>query len=175
MLCHTLKEANDVLLLDEAHLAVNLGELGLAVGTQVLVSEALNNLEIAVHARYHKQLLECLRRLRQGIELAGVHAGGHHKVASALGCGANEHRRLNFEEAFAVEVAAHLHGHAMAQLEVAADCSAAQIEITIAHAQVIAAIGVVFDGEGRHLTGVEHTQLVSYNLDIAGGDMVVFR
>ena len=37
--------------LDEAHLQVELGELGLAVGAQVLVAEAAHDLEVAVEAR----------------------------------------------------------------------------------------------------------------------------
>jgi nitrate reductase NapAB chaperone NapD len=53
---------------------VDLGELGLAVGAQVLVAEALGDLVVAVEARHHQQLLEELRRLRQREELPGVHA-----------------------------------------------------------------------------------------------------
>ena len=63
-----------VLLRDEAHLQVELVELaGRAVGARVLVAEAGRDLEVAVEARDHHQLLELLRRLRQGVELAGMH------------------------------------------------------------------------------------------------------
>ncbi len=55
---------------------VNLGELGLAVGAQVLVAEALDDLVVAVVAGHHQQLLEELRRLRQGEELARVQREG---------------------------------------------------------------------------------------------------
>ena len=44
---------------------------GLAVGAQVLVAETARDLVVAVHAGHHQQLLEQLRRLRQGVELAG--------------------------------------------------------------------------------------------------------
>jgi hypothetical protein len=54
-----------------AHLEVELGELGLAVGTQVLVAHAARDLEVAVVPRDHQELLEDLRRLRQRIEVAG--------------------------------------------------------------------------------------------------------
>ena len=54
--------------LDEGHLEVELRELGLAVGAQVLVAEAAGDLEVALEARDHQELLEQLRRLRQRVE-----------------------------------------------------------------------------------------------------------
>ena len=46
---------------DERHLDVDLRELRLAVGAQVLVAEAAGDLVVALHARDHEQLLEELR------------------------------------------------------------------------------------------------------------------
>ena len=75
-----------VLLGDEAHLEIELIELaGRAVGAAVLVAEAGRDLEIAVEARDHQQLLELLRRLRQRVELAGMQPARHQEVARALG------------------------------------------------------------------------------------------
>ena len=85
MACHILKQADDILLIHKAHLAVDLCELRLAVGSEVLVAEALGNLEIAVESAHHEQLLQCLRTLRQCIELSGIHARRHYEVACALG------------------------------------------------------------------------------------------
>ena len=98
-----LRELEDVVLLDKAHLArsqqterraaegavsaearrgarrpvsersragVNLRELRLTVGAQLLVAEALGDLEVPVHPADHAHLLERLRRLRQRVELA---------------------------------------------------------------------------------------------------------
>lgn len=57
-----LDRLEDVLLLDERHLDVELVELaGRAVGAGVLVAEARRDLEVAVEARDHQQLLELLR------------------------------------------------------------------------------------------------------------------
>ena len=70
-----LDELEDVLLLDERHLEVDLRELRLAVGAQVLVAEAARDLEVALEAGHHQQLLELLRRLRQRVELAAVQRG----------------------------------------------------------------------------------------------------
>ena len=64
----------DLLLVEERGLDVDLRELGLAVGAQVLVAEALGDLVVAVEAGDHQQLLEQLRRLRQREEHAVVHA-----------------------------------------------------------------------------------------------------
>ncbi|MBA7631556.1 hypothetical protein ES703_39088 [subsurface metagenome] len=47
----------DVLLVHERHFHVDLGEFWLAVGPQVLVPEALDDLEVAVQAGDHQQLL----------------------------------------------------------------------------------------------------------------------
>ncbi len=60
----------DRLRLGIGHLQVDLGELGLAIGAQVFVAEAAHDLEILVEAGDHQDLLEHLRRLRQGVESA---------------------------------------------------------------------------------------------------------
>jgi hypothetical protein len=52
-------------------LDVDLRELRLPVGAQILVAEALGDLVVAVEARDHEQLLEQLRRLRQRKEMPG--------------------------------------------------------------------------------------------------------
>ena len=63
--------ANTSSCVDEAHLEVELVELARrAVGARVLVAEAGRDLEVAVEAGDHQQLLELLRRLRQRVELA---------------------------------------------------------------------------------------------------------
>ena len=74
MFRHTFESLDDVFLSDERHFAVNLCELRLTVSAEVFVAEALHDLEIAVEACHHEQLLQCLWRLGQGIELSWVHA-----------------------------------------------------------------------------------------------------
>ena len=71
---HRLGDLDDVVLLDEGHLEVELGELGLAVGAQVLVAEAAGDLVVALEAAHHQQLLVELRRLRQRVPGAGLDA-----------------------------------------------------------------------------------------------------
>jgi hypothetical protein len=79
-----LADRDDVVLLDEAHLDVELGELRLAVGAEVLVAVAAGDLVVALHAGHHEQLLEQLRRLRQGVPGARLQADRHQEVARAL-------------------------------------------------------------------------------------------
>jgi hypothetical protein len=96
---HRFDRLEHVLLLDEAHLHVELVEIrGRAVGARVLVAETGRDLEIPVEARHHQELLELLRRLRQRVELAGMEARGHEEVARALGAGGRDDRRLVFAE-----------------------------------------------------------------------------
>ena len=71
---HAFEEVDDVILLHKRHFAVNLCEFRLAVGTQVFVTEAFGYLEVTVETGNHQQLFQCLRALRQGIELSRVHA-----------------------------------------------------------------------------------------------------
>ena len=52
-------------------------QFGLAVGAQILVAEAFDDLEIAIIAGDHQELFIGLRRLGQGEELTGVHPAGH--------------------------------------------------------------------------------------------------
>ncbi len=70
-----LGDGDDVVLVDEAHLDVELGELRLAVGAEVLVAVAARDLVVALHAGDHQQLLEQLRALRQGVPAARAAAG----------------------------------------------------------------------------------------------------
>ena len=60
-----LGDGEDLVLLGEGHLEVDLGEVGLAVGAEVFVAEAAGDLEVAVEAADHEELLEDLRGLRE--------------------------------------------------------------------------------------------------------------
>ena len=108
----------DDLLVDERHLDVDLRELGLAVEAQVLVAEAAHDLEVAVEARDHEQLLEDLRRLGERVELAGVEARRHEEVARAARRVLHHERRLDLEEAVLAEVVARRRGDLRAHEEV---------------------------------------------------------
>ena len=83
------ERAHNVVLVHEGHLDIDLGELGLTVGAQILVAEALGNLVVALDATDHEQLLQKLRGLRQGVEVARLNTAGNDEVASASGVDLN--------------------------------------------------------------------------------------
>ena len=58
---------------------------GLAVAAQVLVAEAAGDLEVAVDAGDHQQLLELLGALRQGVDVPGLECGGTMKSRAPSG------------------------------------------------------------------------------------------
>ena len=61
----------------------------------------------------------------------------------------------------------------MAEFKVAAHGAAADVQIAVLHAQVIAAIGIFFNGEGRRVGGVEHGEFAHIDFDVACGHLVV--
>ena len=147
-----LVDLDHVLAVDEGHLDVELGELGLAVGPRRLVAEAARHLVVALEAGDHQQLLEQLRRLRQRVEGALLLAAGDEEVAGALRGRAGQHRRLDVDEALAVEELAHRRGHPVAQHQRLAHLLAAQVEVAVAQPRVLARLaGVALDLEGRRL------------------------
>ena len=74
-----------VVLGDKTHLQVELVELARQpVGARVFIAKTRRDLEIPVEAGHHQQLLVLLWRLRQGVELAGMNAAGHKKIAGTL-------------------------------------------------------------------------------------------
>jgi len=84
---------------DKAHLDIELIEFaGAAIGARILVAETGRDLEITVETRHHDELLELLRRLRQGIEFARMQPGRNQKIARALRTRSRENRCLELEK-----------------------------------------------------------------------------
>ena len=162
--------------LDEGHLDVELGEVGLAIGAQVLVAEAARDLVIALEAGDHQQLLEQLRRLRQRVEGALLGAAGDEEVAGALRGRAGQHRGLDVEETLAVEELAHRRGDPVAEDERLPHLLAAQVEVAVAQAGVLADLaGEALDLEGRGLGVGEQLGLADLELDLTGRQVGVDR
>ena len=100
----SFKHVQDIFLLHEAHLAIDLCEFRLAVGPQVFIAETLYDLVVAIVPAYHQQLLECLRRLRQGVELSRVHSRRNHKITGAFRGGFDEKGRFDIHEVILMQV-----------------------------------------------------------------------
>jgi hypothetical protein len=161
-----LHEVLDLALGQERGLDVDLGELGLAVGAQVLVAEALHDLVVAVEARDHEQLLEQLRRLRQRIELPVVDARGHEELTRAFGRGLVEDGGLDVDEAVLVEILAHGTRGRVAHAQDLLHRGAAQVEEAVLEPHLLGDLLVVHQ-EGRRGSHIEDLDLVREDLDLA--------
>ena len=95
---HAFDNGEHICLVDERGFQVDLGELRLAIGAEVLVAKTTRELEVPVEPGHHQQLLVDLRRLGQRVELTGVHATRHEVVASPLRGRLGEDRRFDFKK-----------------------------------------------------------------------------
>ncbi|MPL89883.1 hypothetical protein SDC9_35925 [bioreactor metagenome] len=171
---HRLHRGKDVFLLDEAHLDVELVEVGrAAVGARVLVAEAGRDLEVAVEARHHDQLLELLRRLRQGVELARVQARGHQEVTCALGRGGGDDRGLELVEARVPHPVAKRAHDVRAQDHLLVQAVAAQVEEAIGEAGFLGVVLIAEHRQRQLVGGTEDFHLAGIDLDLAGRDLRV--
>ena len=167
-----LVDGHDVVFIHKGQFFVDLGELRLAVGAQVLVAVAAGDLEIAVEAGKHQQLLVQLRALRQRVEMAGLHAAGDQVIARAFGRRFDQGRGLDLAEMVFAEIAAHDLADLRALDDGLVHGRAAQVEIAVAQAQVVAHLDVVAHLERRGLRLAQNAQLGHIQLDIAGGDLI---
>ena len=168
-----LADGHDVVLVHKAHLQVDLGELRLAVGAQVLVAEAAGDLHIAVKTGEHQQLLIELRGLRQREEAAREHAGRHQVVARALRRGFDEVRRLDLDKAVLVKIVVRHLDDLVAADDFALHVGPAQVEIAVFQAGILLDVGVLHDFERRGFRLCQHAQFQDLQLDVAGGQVRV--
>ena len=177
---HILKQSldhrEDIVLLHKAHLDVELVEFaGAAVGARILVAEARRNLEIAVEARHHQQLLELLRSLRQRVELARMQAGRHQIVAGAFRAARGQDRSLELVEAVRGHITAHLRDHLAAEHDVPVQFVAAQIEETVFQAHRLGRAVVLRDQKRDHFGVAENLHVGRLDLNLAGRELRIDR
>ena len=166
---HRLHGGKYIVLLDEAHLDVELVELARQpIGARVLVAEAGRDLEIAVEARHHQELLVLLRRLRQRVELAGMDARRHQEVARALGRGRGQNRRRELEEARLHHALADRGRDRQALHDVLVQRLAPEIEEAVLQAQIFRVVGLAEHRDRQLLCRGEHLDLGREQLDLAG-------
>ena len=90
-------ERQNVLALDERRLNIDLCKFRLTIGPQIFIAETACDLEVAVEAAAHEQLLVDLRRLGQRVELARMYTARHQIIARPLRRRLRENRSLEFE------------------------------------------------------------------------------
>ena len=169
-----LEDVEHVLALDERHLDVELAELELPVGAQILVPPAGGDLVVAVEAADHEQLLEHLRRLGEREEAARLEAHRDEEVARALGRALDEARRPEVDEAELLHAAADRADHRPLQAEVALHLGAAQVEPAVAQAQVLVDVLLV-ELERERRRAVQDLERRDLELDLAGRQVRVDR
>ncbi len=172
---HAFGDTDDVRFIEEAGLDVDLGELGLAISAKVFVAEALGDLIVAVETGNHQQLLEQLRRLRQGKEITGMGAARHQIVTRAFRCRTPQDRGFHIEEAVVIQVPTNARGDTRAQLELLGHFWATKVDEAIAQSRLLAHIAVFVEREWRGFGVVQHLQLVAQHLDGTGSHIRVHR
>ena len=171
---HGLHQVADFLLAEEGGLDIDLRELGLAIGAQILVAKTFRDLIIAIKTGHHQHLLEQLGRLRQRVELALVDARGHQELTRTLRGRFVEHRRFNVDEAVGVHVLAHGHCHTVAQHQVLLHRRAAQVDYAVFQAYGLGEVFVV-KLERRRERRIEDFNLMRQHFDLAAEQVGVDR
>ena len=163
---HRLDEGHHGRLVDEAHLEVQLGELGLPVAAQVLVAVAAGDLEVAVDAGHHQKLLELLRTLWQRVDAARLEPARDDEVSGALGRALDERRRLDLHEAVAVVDLADRLDHPAAEQQALLHRFASDIEVAVLEPDRLVDRGVgIVDVERRRLRLGQDLDLGRLDLD----------
>ncbi len=162
-------DGEDFVLRGIAHLDIELVEFaGAAIGARGFVAEARGDLEILVEARDHEKLLEHLRRLGKGVELAAMDAAGHQIVARPFRRRRRQDGRLEFIEALRPHLLAEEADDVGAQDDVVVELLAPQIEVAVLEAHVFALVGLfVGHVDGRDGAGALHDEFVRFDFDLA--------
>ena len=166
---HVFGGVLDVAFADEGEFHIELCELELAVGAQRFVTEAARDLVVAIEAGHHQDLLEQLRRLRQRVELARMHARRHQEVARAFRRGLGQDGGFDVLEITRVQPLAQRGDQLGAGAHHALHLGAAQVQVAVFQSRFFARIfmgverqrfGLVEDGDfGRH-----HFHLAAFQL-----------
>ena len=167
-----LHDVEHVLPLDERHLEVELAELELPVGAEILVPPAGGDLVVAVEPAHHAELFEELRRLGEGVELPRLQSHRQEKVARSLGSAAGHARRPDVDEAALVHHAADRGDRRVIEPQVPLHPLGPQVEPAVPKAQSLLDVLLV-ELEWERRRAREDLQLVDLHLDLAGREVRV--
>ena len=164
-----LHRREDVVLVDKTHLDVELIEFaGQPVGARVLVAEAGRDLEIAVEARHHQQLLVLLRRLRQRVEFSRMNPRRHQEVARALRRRRGQDRGLELEETLILHAFAHRINDLAAGHDILVELLTTKVEETVLKPYIFR-IFLLTEHRQRQFAGrTQHLDFGDEKLDRAG-------
>ena len=156
----------------EAGFNIHLSEFRLTVSTKVFVTEAFNDLVVAVKACAHQHLFEELRRLRQSIEVAVVNTRGNQIVAGAFRSALGEHRSFDVDEAVLVKETAESHCSFVAELHIALHRQTTKVEHTISQTCGFGEIFVIKQ-EGGRCGRIQDLEFLSQHFNAAGDEVFV--
>ena len=126
---HLFDHMKNIFLPWKRHFQVELREFRLAVGAQVFIAKAFDDLEVPIESANHQNLFKDLRRLWQRVKMPLMHAAWHQIIASPFGCRAREHRSFNLNKAHLVHGFADFEDNLVAQRQVRVRFRSAQIQI----------------------------------------------
>ena len=172
---HRLHRREHVLLGDETHLDVELVELaGQAVGARVLVAKTGRDLEVAVEAAHHQELLVLLRRLRQRVELPGMNPRGHQEIARAFRRGGRQDRGLEFEETLLLHAPAHGIDDRAAPHDILVQLFATKVEETVLKPYVFRIFLLPEHRQRQFASRTQHLDFADIEFDRAGRQIRIF-
>src|SRR3984893_10180103 len=172
---HRLDGGKDILLRDKTHFDIELVEFaGAAVGARILVAKTRRDLEIAVEARHHDELLELLRRLRQSVEFSWMQAGRHQKIARTFWARSGKNRGLELEKTLGLHPRAERVDDLTAQHDVLMQLVAAQIEEAIAQPHVFRIVLLAEHGHRQFGGGSQNLDSDDIDFDEAGRHFGIF-
>ena len=145
-----------VLLRDETHLQVDLGELRLAVQPQILVAEAFDDLEIPIEPGHHEQLLVELRAFRQRVKLPRIESRRHQKIARTTGGVPTHERGLQLQKSATDQKGAGQRVHFRADDQGFLQLRPAQVQVSVRQALFFGGVDAVFDHKRERLRAVEY-------------------
>ena len=166
---HRFDEMEKVVRLHEGSLDINLRELRLAVGAQILVAETTGDLEVLVDTADHQHLLILLGCLRKRVEAPGRHARRDQEVARTLRGALGKDRGLDLPEPLGVEHVADRLRDAVAQTQVLSHRGTAEIKEAVGETQILVGDPLVHR-EGGNLRAVQYGQRRDNDLDGTGGE-----
>ncbi|OPZ51049.1 MAG: hypothetical protein BWY92_00450 [Firmicutes bacterium ADurb.BinA052] len=135
----------------------------------VFVAEAGGQLEVAIEARYHQQLLVQLRALRKRVKHAREVPAGHNEVSRALGRAADKQRGLDLNEILRFQPVTHGQRRSMTRMHVGLQRMASEVDIPVPQPGFLIGqlvLGYVYRQNGR---------CVAHDVDVAGDDLDLSR
>jgi len=146
-----------------------LGELELAVAAEILVPIAASDLVVTLHAADHQQLLEELRRLREGIERTGPQPTGDQDVASPLRSRPDQRRGLHLQESLTLQRSAHRGDAPGSSDQICRHAGPAKIQVSPLEPARLVDVGPILNLERQWIRRAQHRHLRSRHLDLTGG------